>query len=140
MPWHSLGMICGRGEGYKEQNSVERNNGSEIYIELNQNKTRIVSGRFVLTPSSFIYTIAECLADFTAQSVQSIHKLGQLLLITATAVRQENFSNFLSLIGRRISFYSDQFAQQISSVDNPGEEVCIFGTLCVLFFCSCNFF
>uniref|UniRef100_A0A183ECJ6 Vacuolar protein sorting-associated protein 52 homolog n=1 Tax=Gongylonema pulchrum TaxID=637853 RepID=A0A183ECJ6_9BILA len=66
--------------------------------------------------------IAECLADFAAQSVQSIHKLGQLLLITETAVRQKTFSDFHDLIGRRISFYSDQFAQHISSVGVPGEE------------------
>uniref|UniRef100_A0A1I8ECA1 Uncharacterized protein n=1 Tax=Wuchereria bancrofti TaxID=6293 RepID=A0A1I8ECA1_WUCBA len=65
----------------------------------------------------------ECLADFTAESVQSVHKLGQLLLITATTVNQEPFSEFHSLIGRQISFFSNQFAQHISAVDTPSEEI-----------------
>ncbi|CAG9536490.1 unnamed protein product [Cercopithifilaria johnstoni] len=65
----------------------------------------------------------ECLADFTAQSVQSVHKLGQLLLITATTVKQEPFSELHSLIGRQISFFSNQFAQHISAVDTPSEEI-----------------
>ncbi|VBB27087.1 unnamed protein product [Acanthocheilonema viteae] len=64
----------------------------------------------------------ECLADFTAQSVQSVHKLGQLLLITTTVVKQEPFSELHSLIGRQISFFSNQFAQHISAVDTPSEE------------------
>lgn len=68
---------------------------------------------------------AECLADFTAQSVQSIHKLGQLLLITAIAVKQEPFSEFHGLIGRQISFFSNRFAQHISVVDTPSQEVCL---------------
>ncbi|EFO21911.2 hypothetical protein LOAG_06573 [Loa loa] len=65
----------------------------------------------------------ECLADFTAQSVQSIHKLGQLMLITATTVKQEPFSEFHCLLGRQISFFSNQFAQHISAVDAPSEEI-----------------
>ncbi|VDO30604.1 unnamed protein product [Onchocerca flexuosa] len=65
----------------------------------------------------------ECLADFTAHSVQSIHKLGQLLLISATAVQQEPFSDFHSLIGRQISFFSNQFAQHISAIDTSSEEI-----------------
>ncbi|KAK6111740.1 hypothetical protein QQG55_44855 [Brugia pahangi] len=65
----------------------------------------------------------ECLADFTAESVQSVHKLGQLLLITTTTVKQEPFSEFHSLIGRQISFFSNQFAQHISAVDTPSEEI-----------------
>ncbi|VIO88064.1 Uncharacterized protein BM_BM14758 [Brugia malayi] len=65
----------------------------------------------------------ECLADFTAESVQSVHKLGQLLLITNTTVKQEPFSEFHSLIGRQISFFSNQFAQHISAVDTPSEEI-----------------
>uniref|UniRef100_A0A8R1XTW6 Uncharacterized protein n=1 Tax=Onchocerca volvulus TaxID=6282 RepID=A0A8R1XTW6_ONCVO len=65
----------------------------------------------------------ECLADFTAHTVQSIHKLGQLLLITATAVKQEPFSDFYSLIGRQISFFSNHFAQHISTIDTSSEEI-----------------
>ncbi|VDK69754.1 unnamed protein product [Litomosoides sigmodontis] len=65
----------------------------------------------------------ECLADFTAESVQSIHKLGQLLLITAAPVKQEPFSEFHNLIGRQISCFSNQFAQHISAVGTPSKEI-----------------
>ncbi|KAM3729087.1 Uncharacterized protein ACO02O_05614 [Dirofilaria immitis] len=65
----------------------------------------------------------ECLADFTAQSVQSIHKLGQLLLITETEVKQEPFSELHNLIGRQISLFSNQFAQHISATDTTSEEI-----------------
>uniref|UniRef100_A0A915PKS2 Protein FAM114A2 n=1 Tax=Setaria digitata TaxID=48799 RepID=A0A915PKS2_9BILA len=65
----------------------------------------------------------ECLADFTAQIVQAIHKLGQLLLITTTAVKQKPFSEFHDLIGRQISLFSNQFAHHINAVDTSSEEI-----------------
>uniref|UniRef100_A0A0R3RPM0 Protein FAM114A2 n=1 Tax=Elaeophora elaphi TaxID=1147741 RepID=A0A0R3RPM0_9BILA len=65
----------------------------------------------------------ECLADFTAETVQSVHKLGQLLLITATTVKQEPFSELHSLIGRQISFFSNHFAQHITAIDAHSEEI-----------------
>lgn len=73
---------------------------------------------------------SECLADFTSQSVHSVHKLGQLLLITTNTVKREPFSELHSLIGRQISYLSSQFAQHISVVDTPSAEVCSVRVAC----------
>lgn len=83
-----------------------------------------------------LLSFTECLADFTAQSVQSIHKLGQLLLITTTVVKQEPFSEFHRLIGRQISCFSNQFAQHMSAVGTSSKEVC-FMLLVFIFMCVC---
>ncbi|VDN01764.1 unnamed protein product, partial [Thelazia callipaeda] len=76
-----------------------------------------------VTGDEIFVLFLECLADFTAQSVHSVHKMGQLLLITETKGNLEAFSHFLALVGRQISFFSNYFAQYISTADNSFEEI-----------------
>lgn len=58
--------------------------------------------------------------------MQTVHKLGQLLLMASVDVPQEPFQDLLLLLGRRISYRSNQSARQINKNSRFSDEVILF--------------
>uniref|UniRef100_A0A0M3I8M8 Protein FAM114A2 n=1 Tax=Ascaris lumbricoides TaxID=6252 RepID=A0A0M3I8M8_ASCLU len=65
----------------------------------------------------------EVVAELTANSVQTMHKLGQVMLIGVRRPSERPLSNLLALIGRRLSFFSNEYADHLNSLNDCNENV-----------------
>ncbi|VDM42253.1 unnamed protein product [Toxocara canis] len=65
----------------------------------------------------------EIVAELTANSVETMHKLGQLMLIGVRRPSEKSVCELLALIGRRISFFSNEYADHLNSMNDNIDSV-----------------
>lgn len=91
----------------------------------------LLSGCLLISYTAHI-CILEVIAEFTAHSVQTLHKLGQLTLIAASDVDEVYFLRFLEVVGDRINFFANVFVQKINNFPEEGDKV-IFSFLSIIY-------
>uniref|UniRef100_A0A0N5A984 PH domain-containing protein n=1 Tax=Syphacia muris TaxID=451379 RepID=A0A0N5A984_9BILA len=73
--------------------------------------------------SHIFKTSLEALAEFTAHSVQALHKLGQLTVIAVLKAEERPFAEFLALIGTELTSLANAFVCKLNSFTDDGQKI-----------------